>query len=141
MEWTDREITAWLDELLPAVRMAEFEQQMRVDSRLKIRVADVIRSRDQGGNSIGEIWQRHRLSCPTRSELGGFLLGTLAPDTADYIEFHLQTVGCRACQANLHDLEEHSKQPDQATGRRRRFFESSAGLLRKPDEPDGFRPQ
>jgi len=141
MAWTDREISAWLDELLPSVRMAEFEQQMRVDTALKSRVADVIRSRDQGGNSIGEIWQRHRLSCPTRSELGGFLLGTLAPDAADYIEFHLQTVGCRVCQANLQDLEEQSKQPDQATGRRRRFFESSAGLLRNPDTPGGSRPE
>lgn len=130
MQWTDREVVAWLDELLPAARMAEFENQLRTDTALRHRVASVIRQRDQGGNSIGEVWQRGKLSCPTRSELGGYLLGTLSGDASNYIEFHLTTVGCRVCQANLHDLEEQSTQPEQLTGRRRKFFESSAGLLR-----------
>ncbi len=130
MQWTDRELAAWLDELLPAERMAAFENQLRQDSALRARVAVLIRHRDQGGNSIGEIWQRGKLSCPVRTELGGFLLGTLPTDAAAYIEFHLNTVGCRVCQANLHDLEEQSTQSGQVPDRRRRFFESSAGLLR-----------
>lgn len=138
MNWTDREISAWLDELLSASRMAEFESALRKDSTLQSRVAQIIRFRDQGGNSIGEVWQRARLSCPTRSELGGYLLGTLAPDAAHYIEFHLQTVGCRVCQANLSDLEEQSTQPEQVPGRRRRFFESSAGLLRRSEDSESF---
>jgi len=138
MLWTDRELTAWLDELLPATRMAEFEAQLRTDKTLQARVAQVIRHRDQGGNTIGEVWQRGRLSCPSRTEMGGYLLGTLNADAAHYIEFHLQTVGCRVCQANLHDLEEQSNQPEQAPGRRRRFFESSAGLLRNNDDSAAF---
>jgi hypothetical protein len=40
------------------------------------------------------------------------------------------------CQANLHDLEEQSTNAEQLPGRRRRFFESSAGLLR-PDQDAG----
>lgn len=138
MEWTDREVVAWLEELLPGSRMAEFEQQLRADPHLQRRVAEVIRNRDQGGNTIGEIWQRHRLSCPTRNELGSFLLRTLPADSAEYIEFHLHTVGCRVCQANLQDLEEQSRQSEQPTGRRRRFFESSAGLLKPPEDPGRF---
>jgi hypothetical protein len=130
MSWTDRELTAWLDELLPAARMVEFEQQLRADTNLQARVALVIRHRDQGGNSIGEVWQRARLSCPTRTEMGGYLLGTINPEVAQYVEFHVHTVGCRVCQANMHDLEEQSTQSEQVPGRRRRFFESSAGLLR-----------
>jgi hypothetical protein len=138
MQWTDREVSAWLDELLPASRMAEFESQLRTDSSLQARVAIIIRHRDQGGNSIGEIWQRARLSCPTRTEMGGYLLGTLSHDASGYIDFHLNTVGCRVCQANLNDLQEQSTQSDQAPGRRKRFFESSAGLLRGEDPLSSF---
>ena len=139
MQWTDRELTAWLDELLPAERMSAFESQLRTDSALRARVVVLIRHRDQGGNTIGEIWQRSRLSCPVRTVLGGYLLGTLSPDAAAYIEFHMNTVGCRVCQANLHDLEEQSTQSGQVPDRRRRFFESSAGLLRSESEPRQFR--
>lgn len=138
MSWTDREITAWLDEMLPPARMAEFENQVRTDKALQQKVAAVIRSRDQGGNSIGEIWQRARLSCPSRSELGNYLLQTLTPEHADYIEFHLSTIGCRLCQANLADLEEQSSQQSPPDTRRRRFFESSAGLLRPNSTDDHF---
>ena len=138
MPWTAREISAWLDELLPANRMVQFESQLRTDTDLQARVAQIIRHRDQGGNSLGEIWQRARLSCPTRTEMGGYLLGTLSPDAAAYIEFHLNTVGCRVCQANLQDLEEQSEKSDQVPGRRRRFFESSAGLLRGEDDSGRF---
>lgn len=138
MTWTDRELAAWLDELLPAARMVEFETQLRADKGLQSRVAQVIRHRDQGGHSIGEVWQRARLSCPTRSEMGGFLLGTLSESAAAYVDFHLKTVGCRVCQANLSDLEEQSTQADHVPGRRRKFFESSAGLLRNDDDSSRF---
>ena len=129
MTWTDRELSAWLDEMLPADRMAELEQELRREPALQSRVAQLIHHRDQGGHSVGEIWQRSGLSCPGRSELGGYLLGTLRNEEAHYIEFHLLTVGCRMCQANLKDLDEHTHQPGDTPARRRKFFESSAGLL------------
>ncbi len=138
MSWTDRELTAWLDELLPANRMVEFETQLRKDTALQARVTQLIRHRDQGGNTVGEVWQRARLSCPTRTEIGGYLLGTLSSDAVAYIEFHVKTVGCRVCQANLHDLEEQSTHSEQVPGRRRRFFESSAGLLKGDSESGEF---
>ncbi len=133
MTWTDRELCAWLDEMLPAERMTELEQQLRSDESLQARIAQLIHHLDQGGHTVGEIWQRERLSCPGRSELGGYLLETLPNDASNYVEFHLKTVGCRVCQANLKDLEEHSSQPAEAPQRRRRFFESSAGLLNSSD--------
>jgi hypothetical protein len=139
MSWTDREISNWLDEMLSAERMADFETELRNSSQLQSRVAQAIRNRDQGGFTVGEIWLRAGLSCPTRAELGGYLLSTLPADEADYVEFHLQTVGCRVCQANLSDLEEQSVQSD-SKPRRRKFFESSAGLLRNEDDSAGFLP-
>lgn len=137
MTWTDRELTAWLDEQLPSQRMAELEQQLRDDDSLQSRVALLIHHRDQGGHSVGEIWQREGLSCPSRSELGGYVLETLSADQSAYIEFHLLTVGCRRCQANLTDLEQHAAAGNSAPQRRRRFFESSAGLL-SPNDSDKF---
>jgi hypothetical protein len=135
--WTDQELTAWLDEGLPAERMTELEQQLRTDESLKIRLGQLIRHRDQGGHSVGEVWRRGRLSCPSRSELGGYLLGTLATEQSDYIDFHLLTVGCRLCQANLQDLQEHQKDSEETGVRRRRIFESSAGYL-DHDDPQSF---
>jgi hypothetical protein len=59
---------------------------------------------DRGEHSVGAIWRRERLSCPTREQLGQHLLGAAPPDLGDYIEFHLETVGCPYCLANLDDL-------------------------------------
>lgn len=137
MNWTDRELAGWLDEQLPAERMAQIEQDLRQDESLRCRIAQLIHHRDQGGHTVGEIWQRGGLSCPSRSELAGYLLGTLPEAASRYSEFHLMTVGCRKCQANLKDLEEHTNLTDETPTRRRRFFESSAGLLR-PGDSDHF---
>lgn len=137
MTWTERELSAWLDEQLPADRMAELEQQLRDNEDLRSRVAQLIYHRDQGGHTVGEIWQRAGLSCPSRSELGGYLLETLSAADSAYIEFHLMTVGCRKCQANLNDLDQHTAASEESPTRRRRFFESSAGLL-KPSDSDQF---
>ena len=131
--WTNQELTAWLDERLPTERMSQLEQQLRNNESLQIRVSQLIRHRDQGGHSVGEIWYRGRFSCLGRSELAGYLLGTLTSDVAGYIEFHLMTIGCRLCQANLRDLEEHATSSVQSDARRRRIFESSAGYLGAED--------
>ncbi|MCH2202309.1 MAG: hypothetical protein MK102_10085 [Fuerstiella sp.] len=135
--WTDLELMSWLDERLPSERMSELEQRLRIDDSLKVRLSSLIQHRDQGGHSIGEIWYRAGLSCPGRSELGGYLLGTLSAQATDYLEFHLMTIGCRLCQANLEDLREHSDNAGDTEVRRRRFFESSAGLL-APDDSTRF---
>jgi hypothetical protein len=50
-----------------------------------------------------------------------------------YIEFHLATIGCRYCAANLDDLRESAQRESAETmQRRQRFFQSSAGQMRMP---------
>jgi len=129
MDITDGELLAYLDEQLPAAQAAHVERELRTSSVLRQQAALLIRRRDQGGHTVGEIWRRQRLSCLSRGQLGGYLLGTAADDLADYIEFHLRTIGCRICEANLHDLRESSRRTPDASRRRRKFFESSAGNL------------
>jgi hypothetical protein len=128
---SDADLLAYLDEMLPAERMTLIEGDLRRDEALRLRVAALSRRRDQGIHSVGEIWRRRRLSCPTRKQLGGFLLGTLEPSLTEYVEFHLRSVGCRICAANLDDLERSTRSgANESNDRRRRFFESSAGHLR-----------
>ncbi|MCA9055416.1 MAG: hypothetical protein KDA75_16360 [Planctomycetaceae bacterium] len=129
--FSDDELLAYLDEMLSVERAAECESQLRSSPELRQRLSLLLRRRDQGGHSIGEVWRRKRLSCPSRSELGSWLLDALDDDPSDYIEFHLKTIGCRACAANVDDLRQSQQRG--AAGveeRRRKFFESSAGVLR-----------
>ncbi len=128
---TNDELLSYLDEMLHVERAAAIEQQLRESESLRQRAADLIRRRDQGGHSVGEVWRRHQLSCPTRSELGSYLLGALGDDELTYIEFHIRTIGCRVCAANLEDLRHRQQATPPDTGRRRRYFESSAGVLRQ----------
>ncbi|TWU42915.1 hypothetical protein [Novipirellula artificiosorum] len=132
-EFTDSELAAFLDEALPASRSAELEHCLRTDAELRKRVTEIQGREAAGLHSIGAIWRRDRLSCPSRSELGQWILGTLATDAADYIRFHLDEVGCRYCQANLADLQEASKANEPVSERRQRYFQTSVGHLKKDD--------
>ena len=134
--FTDAELLAFLDEGLPVERMTAVESELRQSAELRTRTAVLRQQRDAAGHSVGEIWRRERLSCPTRHQLGSFLLDALPSDLTQYIQFHLDTIGCRYCAANLDDLRQSAQQESTATAeRRQKFFQSSAGQMRRP-EPD-----
>jgi len=128
----DRVLEAFLDELLPAEEAAEVEAQVRNDPSLTLRLAEMIRRRDDGDHSLGSIWQRHRVTCADRSTLGAYLLGVLDDEARRYWDLHLNVVECRYCRANLDDMRlRRSEQKDETSARRRRYFESSVGRLKK----------
>ncbi len=127
---SDSVLHAFLDDLLPESQMIELEHRLRSDTNLTNRLTALISGRDQGVHSIGEIWRRHRISCPTREELGSYLLGAMMEDQASYIEFHIQHVGCRFCQSNLDDLRrQQTAEPKESEMRRQKYFQSSVGRL------------
>lgn len=128
---SDQELLCYLDEMLNAEQMASVEKQLRASENLRNRTAGLASRRDSGVHSVGEIWRQHRLSCPSRSQLGSFLLGTLDSEMAEYLDFHIRTVGCRICSANLADLEQSREASAQTANRRRKFFQSSAGYLKR----------
>ena len=132
-DFSTAELEAYLDELLPTERMAAVEEALRHDEPLQQRLAAINGRRDAGVHSLGEIWRRHRLSCPSREELGSYLLGVLPEATADYVRFHLESIECRYCAANVGDLEaqQSAASAEQTQKRRTRYFQSSAGYLRK----------
>jgi len=131
--FTPIELEGYLDESLPAEAMAQIEKALRKSPQLVRQLAEVNARRNAGLHSLGEIWRRHRLSCPGREQLGSYLLGTLDEEAADYVAFHVQVAGCRYCQANLADLESQQAEAQEvAQTRRRKYFQSSAGYLRRP---------
>lgn len=129
--FTNGELEAFLDEALSPEEMARLEMALRSQPKLARTLADISSRRDCGIHTLGEIWRKHRLSCPSREHLGSYLLEALNPDQADYITFHLEVIGCRCCQANLNDLQRQREEGmEPATRRRSKYFQSSAGYLR-----------
>src|SRR5947208_3291596 len=102
---TREQLAAYLDDALDDRETAQVEQALRLYPDLSQQVRTMIQERDRGEHSVGAIWRRQRLSCPTREQLGSQLLGVLEAEHEAYILFHLKTIGCPFCLANLADLQ------------------------------------
>jgi hypothetical protein len=123
----------YLADALPPEAMARVEKALRESAELRSRLEDVRQNRtDSQLHSLGAIWRRARLTCPSRQQLGTFLLEALAPELAEYVAFHLDVVECPFCQANLADLKAQSQAASSASAsktRQRRILQSSRHLL------------
>ena len=92
--------------------------------------SDTWRTEENADSIIRDIWQTQRPSCPKRSTLGAHILGTLEPEWDDYIDFHLNVLGCECCNANADDIRaatdeaEHQQLQD-------RILKSTVGFLNK----------
>ena len=122
-------LSGYLEDSLNDSETAAIEKALRDSEPLRRLLRSLMLERDRGEHSIGAIWCRQRLSCPTREQLGSYLLGALESNLQDYIQFHLETVACAFCAANLADLQQRQESAPKIQQRRKRFFESSAGLL------------
>lgn len=78
--------------------------------------------------TIAKVWRDHRLSCLKRSTIGSYLLGVLEEPWQGYTAFHLETVQCLMCRANMEDLSAESERVDDQ-GLGERVFQSSVGFL------------
>jgi len=131
-DFSNSELEAFLEESLPVERMAAIEEALRQSDALQQQLAAINGRRDAGVHSLGDIWRRHRLSCPTREQLGSYLLGVLSSDATEYVTFHIESIECRYCAASIEDLKsQQSAAADEITRRRQKYFQSSIGHLRK----------
>lgn len=132
-QYESPELEAYLDEALAPDQMAEIEGALRDSEALREQLKAVSGRRDAGVHTLGGIWRRHRLTCPSRTELGSYLMGVLTDDETDFIRFHLEVSRCRVCTANIADLEAEQAATDQqeTAGRRKKYFQSSVGHLPK----------
>ena len=135
-EVTREQLHAYLDDALTETEMARVEQALRESDVLRRSLRQAMQERDRGEHSLGAIWRRERITCPTREELTSYLFQVLDETRQDYIDFHLQSVGCPFCTANLADLHARQKETEaSAKERRKRFFTSSAGYLQVCRDP------
>src|ERR1700722_10443490 len=120
------------DALAPEVS-ARVEKALRDSAELRGRLEDVRQNRADGQlHTLGAIWHRTRLTCPSRQQLGSYLLEALDPDLAAYLTFHMEVVECPFCKANLDDLKMQTQTSSGASAsktRQHRFLQSSQHLL------------
>lgn len=126
--FTDEELLAYVDESLPVARSAEIEGMLRHSDGLRNRLSALMAVQDQGGQTVGEIWRRGRVSCPSRALWTAYHDGQIGETLRRYLEFHLETIGCRFCAANLDDLK--SSDDAAAKSRRQKIFQTSIGRLK-----------
>jgi hypothetical protein len=50
------------------------------------------------------MWRRERLTCPTREQLGSYLLQVHDEGMQDYLDFHLNVIGCPKIRGSIHEL-------------------------------------
>lgn len=75
-----------------------------------------------------EVWEARRPTCPKRSTVGRFLLGTLEKPWQSYVDFHLNQLGCQFCRANLEDLKKQTTEEPRAF--QSRVMHSTIGFFR-----------
>lgn len=127
---TREQLFAYLDESLDDAEIARIEKLLRTSKALQGRLSKVREERDRGEHSLGAVWRRERLSCLTREQLGGYLHSVLDKPLHAYVDFHLKTIACPSCLANLDDLREKQTEAAAQSRRRQRYFETSARLLK-----------
>lgn len=106
---TREALRAYASDALPDAELAAIERALRETPELRAMLKDVIEEEDRGEHTAGAIWRRERISCPSRDQLGGYVLGAGDPDLLDYIRFHIEEIGCPYCRANLDDLRSKSR--------------------------------
>ncbi len=127
---------AYLDDALSEAEAAQVEQALRQSEPLRRLLRQAMQEHDRGEHSLGTVWRRERLTCPTREHLGSYLLQVLEDEEQEYIRFHLEVIECPYCVANLADLQAAQQEPvPQTHERRRRIFQTSAGYLNLPHDP------
>ena len=133
-KFTEQDLEAYLEEGLDPSRAAEIEAALRDDSTLVEELARILARRESGVHTLGEIWRRHQVGVPSRQKLGSYLLDILPDAEADYIRFRIEILKCPFTLAKLEDLRRRQEEAEaQIDARRRRYFQSSAGLLRGGD--------
>ena len=128
---TREQLDGYLDDALSDCETAQVEQALRESETLRRHLRALMQERDRGEHSLGAVWRRERLSCPTREQLGSYLLRVLDAELHEYIDFHLSTIGCPFCQANLADLRAQSQAAAAKVSKTRqhRILQSSQHLL------------
>jgi len=81
-------------------------------------------------NLLTIVWESMRPSYPKRTTLGKYTLKILPLDWDEFVRFHVDTLGCTFCNANLAELQTKYQAPE-VTSQHERFFNSTIGFLNR----------
>jgi hypothetical protein len=83
-------------------------------------------------HTLGEIWRRHQIGVPSPDEMRDHLQGKLSGEESDYIDFRIVQLKCPFTIALKSDIQSKAAEGDRPSQNRRdKFYQKSAGLLRK----------
>ena len=125
----NRDIAAALSVGAEHVAMVKHRWLKQIRERLGPQLETGLPAADALDSLLTDAWEDQRPSCPKRSTIGGFVLGTLDEPWHAYIEFHLNALGCTFCRANLEDLQKQTAQDPRTL--RHRIMQSTVGFFQK----------
>ncbi len=128
----NKDVAAIMDMRENAVALIKHRALKQIRGHVEAAHVPVGPSSSEFENLLTDMWESQRPSCPKRSTIGAYLLGTLDEQWHDYVDFHVNKLGCRYCRANFDDLREKSE-ARQSTKLRDRIMESTVGFLHKPE--------
>jgi len=114
-----------------AIALIKHRSLKQIRQRIESSRIPIGPSSEEFENLLTDVWKLQRFSCPKRSTIGAYLLGTLDKQWRQYVDFHVNTIGCGYCMANLHGLRERNADK-QSRRFQARIMESTAGFLKKP---------
>ena len=79
---------------------------------------------------LTSVWEALRPSCPKRSTLGKYTLGTLDEGWETFVRIHVDEIKCQFCVANLSDI--NTTNEKEVTSLNQKILQSSIGFF-KPD--------
>jgi RNA polymerase sigma factor (sigma-70 family) len=114
-----------------AIALIKHRSLKQIRQRIESSRIPIGPSSQEFENLLTDVWKLQRFSCPKRSTIGAYLLDTLDKQWRQYVDFHVNTIGCGYCMANLQDLREQNTNK-QSRRLAARIMESTAGFLKKP---------
>lgn len=138
--WKNQDIAAELGLEETAVAVLKHRFIQRVGSQLSAD-SSLADDSERSSELLTDVWRDGRPSCPKRTTLGKFVLGTLPEEWDDFVQFHIERLGCEYCAANLDDLSSEINAPadDLSNSLRGRILESTVGFLNQQVTPDSDR--
>ena len=142
--WKNQAIAQTLGDDESAIAVIKHRFLKRVSSAIQIAGTNDESRADHlepvSSDLLERVWEDARPSCLKRTTLGKYLLGTLSDDWDNYATFHLETLGCHFCQANLSDLEAATAESDDLHRRQlqNRIMQSTVGFFQLPDSPEAI---
>jgi hypothetical protein len=79
------------------------------DSELRGQIRTVQSEFDYHNHTVGSLWRRNQLTCPSDQEIADYQRGELAiiyPKIADHLQFHLNSIRCIYCISTAAELKQ-----------------------------------